>query len=406
MDMDIDWTQKCGVRHRSILPVLAFLALLISSGCAKKAAEAERRMAVPVLVATAEVKDMPVQVSGIGTVEAYATVSVKSLVSGALDRVHFTEGQEVQKEALLFTIDPRPFQADLQRAGANLARDTAQMKQAEANVAKNQANAQIAAVEKRRAQALLEKGVAAKQQYDQAAAAADALDAAVRADEAAVENARAAIAADQAAIEAAKLNLQYCYIRAPIEGRTGNLLVDMGNIVKSNDTAMVVINQVHPIYVSFSVPQRELPAIRNSAAAGKLPVEAMIPNDAGPASEGTLFFIDNTVNTATGTILLKGIFDNRDGRLWPGQFVNVTVTLTTQHDAVVVPSQAVQSGQAGEYVFVVKPDMTVESRAITLGRNVSGLSVIENGLQPGETVVTDGQIRLVPGVLVQVKKSL
>jgi multidrug efflux system membrane fusion protein len=385
----------------SLLP-----AMLIFSGCSKKTVEAERRTAVPVLVAKVQTKDVPVQVTAIGTVEAYSTVSVKSLVAGELDQVNFSEGQEVKKDFLLFTIDPRPFQADLERAQANLARDTAQQKQAEANVAKDQANAQNAAIERRRYQVLLEKGVIAKEQYEQYSTTADALDAAVRADQAAVENVSQAIKADQAAIVTSKLNLEYCYIRSPIEGRTGTLLVHKGNVVKSNDTALVVINQVHPIYVDFSSPQQNLPAVRQYAAAGKVPVEVTIPADTGPSVQGVLSFIDNSVNTTTGTILLKAVFENSDRRLWPGQFVNVTVTLTTQTNAVVVPSQAIQTGQAGQFVFVVKPDMTVESRPVFVARIMGDQTVIEKGLQPGETVVTDGQIRLVPGAMVQVKTAL
>ncbi len=391
----------------AFLNVAATLALVLAfSGCAKKAAEAERRVPVPVLVAKVAAKDVPVQVTGIGTVEAYSTVSVKSLVVGAVDQVNFTEGQEVKKDALLFTIDPRPFQTDLERAQANLSRDTAALKQAEATVAKDQANAQNAAVEKHRYEQLYQKGVVAKEQFDQASATADALDAAVRADQAAVDNAREAIRADQAAIEAAKLNLSYCYIRSPIEGRTGSLLIHSGNIVKSNDTTLVVINQIHPIYVDFSVPERDLPAIREYAAKGAVEVAATIPADTGAPVQGKLSFIDNAVNAATGTILLKGVFENRDGRLWPGQFVNVTVTLTTQPNAVVVPNPAIQTGQAGQFVYVVRSDMTVESRPVTIARIVGDLTVIDKGLQPGETVVTDGQIRLVPGAPVQIKSAL
>lgn len=388
----------------AVAPIVVFVLAL--SGCSKKTAEAERRAPIPVLVAEVENRDVPVQVTGIGTVEAYSTVSVKSLVAGALDQVNFTEGQDVKKDSLLFAIDPRPYQADLERAQANLSRDTAQMEQAEAMVAKDQANAQNAAVERHRYEVLYQKGVLAKEQYDQASTNADALDAAVRADQAAVENSRAAIRADQAAIEAAKLDLAYCYIRSPIEGRTGSLLVHRGNIVKSNDTTLLVINQIHPIYVNFSVPERDLPAIRQYAAKGTVAVAATIPNDTGVAVQGKLSFIDNTVESTTGTILLKGIFENRDGRLWPGQFVSVTVTLTTQPNAVVVPSPAIQTGQVGQYVYVVKPDMTVESRPVAVGRVIGEQTVIDKGLQPGEMVVTDGQIRLVPGALVQIKKAL
>jgi multidrug efflux system membrane fusion protein len=380
--------------------------LLAAGGCATQAPQPERRMAAPVLVATVETRSLPLEETAVGTAEAYSTVSVKSLVSGALDQVNFTEGQEVSKDALLFTIDPRPFQVELQRAQANLARDNAQRKQAEANKARDEANARNAVVEKQRYQVLYDKGVTAREQLDQATAAADALEAAVRADQAAIENALQAIQADQAAIESVKLNLEYCYIRAPIEGRTGSLLVHKGNIVKSNDTTLVVIHQAHPIYVDFSIPERDLPALRRFLASGKVPVKASSPGDAGAPSEGVLSFVDNSVDVTTGTILLKGLFANKDNRLWPGQFVDVKVTLSVQPDAIVVPSQAVQTGQSGQFVFVVKSDMTVESRPVTVSRVVGDIAVIEKGLQPGETVVTDGQIRLVPGALVQIKTVL
>lgn len=397
-----------GGRPRFMLILLSsvLLVALTFSGCSKNEVQAERRAAAPVLVAKVTTQEIPVQVTAIGSVEAYSTVSVKTMVAGSLDQVNFTEGQEVKQGSLLFTIDPRPYQSDLEKAQANLARDTAQLKQAEATVAKDQANAQNAEVEKHRYEQLYQKGVTPKEQYDQASTTADALAAAVRADQAGVDTATQAIRADQAAIESAKLNLAYCYIKSPIEGRTGTLLVHKGNIVKSNDTTLVVINQVHPIYVNFSVPERELPAIRRFNAQGKVPVEAVIPNDSGPPAQGTLSFIDNTVNTTTGTILLKGVFENGDRRLWPGQFVNVTVTLETLLNAVVVPNEAIQTGQAGQYVFVVKTDMTVESRPVTIDRVVGGKTVIQKGLAPGETVVTDGQIRLVPGALVQIKTAL
>lgn len=395
-----------GLRLMRFLFAMSVPLILLLSGCARKAVEAERRMASPVLVAKVETTEVPVDVTAIGTVEAFSTVSVKSLAAGSLDQVNFSEGQDVKKGELLFTIDPRPFQADLERAQASLARDTAMVRQAEANVARDQANARNASVEKRRYEELYQKGVIAKEVFDQYSTAADALDAAVRADQAAVENAQEAIRADQAATDAARLNLDYCYIRSPIDGRTGTITVKKGNIVKVNDTTLVVINQIYPIYVDFSVPERDLPAIRKYFSNGKVAVKAAATGNPGPPAEGALSFIDNSVNTATGTILLKGTFENRQGQLWPGQFVNVTITLATEKNAVVVPSPAVQTGQSGQFVFVVKQDMTVESRPVIVARQFGEKSVIEKGLQPGETVVTDGQIRLVPGALIQVKSSL
>ncbi len=380
--------------------------LLLAFGCGDKPAPPAQRPAMPVSLASVMTRDIPVQVYGIGNVEAYSTVTVRSQVSGELIRVHFTQGQEVKKGDLLFEIDPRPFQADLNRAEANLSRDSAVLKQAEANLAKDIAQAKNAAIEQERYEKLFAKGVAAKEQYDSVRTNAEALEAAVKADQAAIDNAREAIRADRAAMETARLNLSYCSIRSPIDGRTGSLLVNQGNVIKTNDTSLVVINQVHPIYVTFSVPEKELPAIKKYMAEGRLPVEAVIPSDPAPPPEGILTFVDNTVDQATGTIKLRGTFDNGDRRLWPGLFVNVAVTLTTQKGAVVVPAQAVQTGQSGAYVFVVRPDMTAEARLVKVGSIVRGDAVIAEGLQRGEKVVTDGQLGLVNGVKVQAKEPV
>lgn len=362
--------------------------------------------AVPVSLATVVSKDVPLQIEGIGNVEPYSTVTVKSQVGGELIRVYFSQGQEVRKGDQLFEIDPRPFQADLARAEANLSRDSAVLKQAEANLARDIAQAKNAAIEQERYEKLFAKGVAAKEQYDSVRTNAEALQAGVRADQAAIDNANEAIKADRAAIESAKLNLSYCSIRSPVDGRTGSLLVNQGNVIKTSDTSLVVINQVHPIYVTFSFPEKELPGIKKYLALGKVPVEAIIPGDSGPRPKGFLTFVDNAVDQTTGTIKLRGTFDNSDRRLWPGQFVNVVVTLTTQKGVVVVPSQTVQTGQVGTYVFVVKPDLTAESRPVRVGRVVGGETVISEGLQPGERVVTDGQLGLVSGAKVQVKQAI
>jgi len=362
--------------------------------------------AVPVSVAAVLIKDVPVQIRVIGTVEAYSTVSIKSMVNGEIVEVNFTEGQEVRNGAPLFEIDPRPFQADLRRNQANLAKDTAQLQQAKANLARDTAQAQNAAVESRRYEQLVAKGVAAKQQYDQYRTNAEALEAAVRADQAAIENASEAIRADSAALDNSKIQLGYCTICSPIEGRTGSLIVHQGNVVKANDIAMVVINQLSPIYVNFAVPEQYLPEIRSYMALGKVKVEAVPANTTESPSHGVLTFIDNAVDSTTGTIKLKATYVNSDRRLWPGQFVNVVVTLASQPNAIVVPNEAVQSGQQGPYVFVVKPDLTAESRLVTPGRVIGGEAVIEKGLQPGEKVVTDGQLRLVPGAKVQIKEPV
>jgi len=331
--------------------------------------------AAPVTVATVVQKDVPVQLRAIGNVEAYSTVSVKSRVAGQLVEVNFKEGQEVKKGELIFLIDPRSFQAALQQAQANLSKDIAQMKKAEADA--------------RRYADLFKRGIVSAQDYDQNRTNFEAMKATVKADEAAVEN--------------AKVQLGYCYIYSPIDGRIGKLMVNQGNMVKDNDTVLVVINQTKPIYVDFSVPQQELPEIKKYMAVEKLKVEAIIPSDRDHKAIGELTFVNNQVDTNTGTILLKGLFPNQDEALWPGQFVNVVLTLTTQPKAVVVPSAAVQTGQQGKYVFVVKPDLTVESRPVTLGNDLGREVVIAEGLKPGEMVVTEGQLRLAPGVKVEIK---
>ncbi len=333
--------------------------------------------AVPVTAAKAVEKDVPVQVKAIGNVESYSTVTVKTLVDGEIQKAYFTQGQDVHKGQLLFSIDPRPFKATLQQAEANLARDKAQELNAQQQLQRN---------------AQLEKsGIISKDQYDQFQTNAAALEASVH--------------ADQAAVEQAKIQLGYCSIYSPIEGRTGSLLVYPGNLVKTNDTSLVVINQVRPIYVEFSVPEQYLGQVKEYQARSPLHVLASIPNGGGKPSEGRLTFINNTVDSTTGTIMLKATFSNGDHRLWPGQFVNVTINLTSQPNATVVPSEAVQTGQQGKYIYVVKPNLTTELRPVEVGNTVNGMTVIEQGIKPGETVVTNGQLRLYPGAKVSVKNA-
>ncbi len=388
---------------------LISLLLLGATACSRQRGpdvQAMRMDVVPVSVAAAMKKTVPVQLTAIGNVEASSTVSIKSQVGGELLKVNFIEGQEVAKGDLLFEIDPLPFQSDINRAEANLGRDAAQLKQSEENLARDIAQAKNAALTKQRYQQLVEKGIIPKDQYDSASSNAEALDAAVRADRAAIENAKEMIQADRAALETAKIQLGYCSIRAPIEGRTGSLMVHQGNIIKATDVALVVINRIHPIYVSFSVPEQNLADLKKYMSQGKLNVEAAIPNDSGEPEKGVLSFLDNAVDAQTGTIRLKATYQNESKRLWPGQFVNVTLTLSQLSDAVVVPNEAVQSGQSGPFVFVVKPDLSAESRPITPGKVVAGETVIERGLQAGEKVVTDGQLRLVPGAKVQIKEAV
>jgi multidrug efflux system membrane fusion protein len=322
-----------------------------------------------------------------------------------LVRVHFTEGQDVKKGDLLFTIDLRPYEAALKLAEARLESDLAQVQQAKANLERDLARAKNAEDDARRYQFLIERGVVARQQYEKMRADADALEATVRADRAAIENAEAAVSADRAVIENARIQLGYCSIRSPIDGRTGSLLIQQGSIVKAEDVNLVVINQIIPIEVAFSIPEQSLHEIKKYMASGKLQVEALVPLNENRPERGVITFIDNTVDTSTGTIRLKGAFSNNEKRLWPGQFVNVVLTLTEEPNVVVVPSQAIQTGQEGQYVFVVKPDLTVESRQVVAGRTINGETVVQKGLQADERVVTDGQLRLSPGAKVEIKNS-
>src|SRR3989475_398867 len=306
--------------------------------------------------------------------------------------------------------------AQMRQAEAALAQRQAEVQQALANLERDQAQLENARVQERRYKTLVEKELVARELYDQFRTNLSALGATVNADRAAIENARAAalaaqagvdnaravIRADEAMVQTARLNLGYTTIRAPMEGRTGNLMLQAGNVVKGNDdNPMVVIAQVHPIYVSFAVPQQYLAAIKQHQAAGPLTVRA-IPTGAPKPTTGRLTFVNNTVDPSTATIQLKGTFDNAENTLWPGQYVEVVLTLTTE-TAVVVPSQAIQPGQQGPYVFVVKPDLTVQPRPVELGRRLATETIVTRGVAPGERVVTDGQLRLVPGSRVEIK---
>lgn len=365
-------------RSPALLLILVIAATLALTGCKKKEMQ-KQPPTVPVTAAVAARKEIPLQVSAIGNVEAYSTVSVRAQTGGQLQRIHFTEGQDVRKGDLLFTIDPRPFEAALRQAEANLARNTAQMEHARQ--------------EARRYEELVKRGYVAQAQYDQIRTNASSLEALVKADTAAVENAR--------------LQLSYCFIHAPVSGRAGGLQVHQGNLVKANDEQpLVVIHQIQPIYVNFSLPEQHLPDIKRYQAAGKVAVTATVQNGGELPAQGALAFIDNAVDRTTGTIRLKGLFENRDRRLWPGQFASVTITLAVVPDAVVVPSPAVQTGQQGQYVFVVKNDTSVEPRPVKTGASYKGETVVETGIQPGERVVTDGHMRLMPGAKVEIKEGL
>lgn len=334
--------------------------------------------AIPVTVAKAMRSTVPIELSAIGTGQAFKTVSVESQIAGVVKDVLYRPGQFVKQGDLLVRLDNRPFEAALAQAQANLERD--------------KANAQLNVVNEDRNKKLLDEGIIPQQQYDQAVATA--------------VSSQAVVAADEAAIQTAKIQLSYCSIYAPISGVTGAQLVFPGTAVKAEDLpVLVVINQISPIFVTFSVPQQFLPAIKTSMAHSALPVQTTPPG-ATAAENGVLTFVNNTIDNTTGTIELMGTFANSDRRLWPGQFSNVVLRLGEQQNILVVPSPAVQAGQQGDYVFVVKPDMTVAVRQVKAGQSVNNLTEILQGLSGGETVVTDGQVRLVPGSKVYFTKGI
>ena len=332
---------------------------------------------IPVSVATVAQQTVAVRIQAIGNVEAYSTVALKARVDGQIVEVNFKEGREVRKGAVLFKIDSRPFEATLRQVEANLMRDTAQREQTRS--------------QERRYQELLQKNFVSEEAYAQIRTNADSAEAVALASKAAVEN--------------AKLQLEYCTIRSPIDGFVGRVMLQIGNMAKANDTnALVIINQVRPIYVNFAVPEQRLSAVRSHMARGQLSVEATPPNSDQAAATGTLSFVDNAVDTTTGTIKLKALFPNKDNGLWPGQFVSISLKLYEQKEALTVPSQAVQTGPGGQYVYVVKQDMSIEVRKVGVDRVDGDNAIIARGLRQGETVVVKGQLRLAPGAKVTIAK--
>jgi multidrug efflux system membrane fusion protein len=367
------------MKHSKLIPALALVVALGAGGCSRSPGPGVVK-GVPVLVAQAVITNVPFQIDPppVGHVTPYSTVTVRPQIGGVISQVHFQQGQEVKKGDLLFTIDPRPSEAALAAARAALARDQAQLENAR--------------IQFDRQQKLFEQQLVSQDAFDTSKADFDALTGTVAADEAAVTN--------------AMLNLNYCQIRAPIDGVTGNLRFYQGNVVKAPDDTLVTINQIHPVYVAFAVPEQYLPEIRREMRDRTLEVQATFANLTAARPRGELSFVNNTVDTATGTIQLWATFPNENSVLWPGQFVQAVLTLSEVTNAVVVPTQAVQTGQNGEYLYVVKPDQTVEERSIAIGHAYQGETVVTSGLRGGETVVTDGQLRLVPGVKVDIKSSL
>lgn len=377
-------------RAAKVPALVSLVGVLVLSGCTAQDAPTHQSAtsgavarptdtaAVPVMAAKVERSTIPVELHAIGTGQAFQTVSIESQVAGIVKEVHYKQGQFVHKGQLLITLDKDPLLAALAQSEAVLARDKAQAK--------------LNQVEMQRSDKLFKQGIIPKEQYDQSFATSMAAQATVRADE--------------AAIRTAKIQLSYCSIYAPISGVTGAQLVYPGTTVKTNDLPiLVVINQVSPIYVHFSVPQQFLEPVKRSMARSRLAVRATPPHDSR-AEKGVLTFVNNTVDATTGTIELMASFPNTDHHLWPGQFSNVLLNLGEQQNVLVIPSQAVQAGQQGDHVFVVKPDMTVDVRQVKVGQTVNGQAEVLQGLAEGETVVTDGQVRLVPGTKVYFAKSL
>lgn len=348
------------------------LAALAAAACSPQ--QGRQAPKVPVSVAPVVHRPVPYQIGASGTVEPMRTVDVTSQVSGSLMRVHFKEGDEVGAGQVLFEIDPRPYQATLQQAEATLLRDLTQ--------------AQNAAREAERYKTLAATNTVTQEDYEAKQAAADAL--------------RATVRADSASVAVARLNVEYATIRAPIGGRTGRVELHEGNVVRATGTSLVTINQLRPILVRFSVPAAQIPDLRRRA--GKtLPAFARAARDGAVPAEGVLSFMDNEVDTTTGTVLLKARFPNRDGALWPGEFVDVTLILDVQDDAVVIPAQAIMTGQQGTYIFVVNGDGTAEQRAVTVTRTVDSIAVLAERLAPGTLVVTDGQLRLTADARVEIR---
>jgi len=368
-------------RLRPAILCVALMAALVLSACTGKPAQgsgvAGVRAPAPVVVASVEQRDIPVQLKAIGNVESYQTVQIRSQVNGQIQKIFFREGDDVRQGQPLFQLDKRPFQADLEKAEGQMKHD--------------QAQAENSRIQADRYSNLEKEGIVSHEQAEQLRTQA-------KADVAAVE-------ADKAAIDAARVQLQYTDIIAPIDARAGVLMINLGNLVKANDTPYLVqLNQVTPIYVTFSVPESNLDRVRQRFSAGQLKVLAY-PKGQSDAVEGQLTFIDNGVDTTTGMLKLKGTFQNRDRRLWPGEFVDVALVLATQKNALVVPTKAIQTGQQGEYVYVVRADSTAESRLVKTAGAYQNLTLISDGLKAGEQVIVNGQLRVAPNAKVVVQNA-
>ena len=353
-----------------------FLAGSTMTGCSKKAEKPKGRPPALVITALASQQNVPVLIKAIGNIEASESVAIRCQINGELTKVAFREGQDVQKGALLFLLDSRTLQA-------------AQAK-AEASLVRNRTILDNARKDYERYSKLVKEGIVTQEQAEGFRTKA--------------ESAAADVAADQSAVESARTQLSFCTITAPISGRLGALAINRGNVVKANDTVLVTINKLAPIYASFTISEKDLTAVKRQMAAGRMSVDAEVPGAPGLRETGVVTFIDNSIDSATGTIRIKASFENAKKLLWPGQFVNLSITLAVLNNAVVVPSQAVQTGQKGQFVFVVTKDGSAEIRPVSTGPVLQGMTVVEKGLQTGEQVVIDGQMRVIPGGKVEIKQ--
>jgi membrane fusion protein, multidrug efflux system len=400
----MNFEQSLPYRLGILLAISATLA-----GCVNKAQPSFERPPAPVVVSTAVSQDVSTYMDALGKIVARETVSIQPQVSGRITKIHFADGANVRRGQLLFTVDPRPFEANLKQAQANLAKNIAAKKQAEANLAREIARENWGLQQVNRYRTLVEQGVSPREQYDQLRAEYDTLRANSEAARAAVHSAAETLKADNAAIETAKVQLSYCYIHSPIDGRAGQRLVDIGNVVNpggpSNSesgngvpgNSLLVIERLDPIYADFTISQNNLTSVQEQMRAGTLSAEVRLPDAADDPISGPLTFIDNAVQTETGQVTLRATLPNPGHRFWPGRFVNVRLLLGRVQGAVLVPASAPQMSAAGSYVYVIKPDSTAEQRTVSLGQRQGDLIVVEKGVVAGEKVVINGQLGVIPG---------
>jgi membrane fusion protein, multidrug efflux system len=393
-------------KHEGLFSSIAVgLLALFFVGCQQKPAPAFERPPAPVSVVESVSRDVPTYLDEIGKSVAREVVSIQPQISGRITEIHFADGADIKIGDPLFTIDPRPFEADLQKAEANLAKDTALKKQAEANLMKDIVQTKNAEIQVERYAKLVEQGVVSKEQFDQIKTNAEALNALVNADRAAIQSAEEAMRVDRAAIETTKVQLGYCYIRSPINGRSGHRLVDLGNVVTPDSgTPLLVIERLDPIYADFTITQDNLSAVQQNMAQRTLRVEVRLPDEPDKPRIGEFTFLDNTVQDNTGTVKLRATVPNSDHRFWPGRFVKIRLVLGTKQGAVLVPAAAPQLSAKGPFVYVVKEDSTAELRPVTLGQRQGELVVIDKGLKAGERVVVNGHIAVTPGGKVRIEE--